>query len=142
MELDKVAICHYYYQPTIYFPTIMSPEFNRKLATQITITPAAAQQFGNLVAQESDVIGVRIFVGGGGCSGMKYGMTFADKSSQYDSILHLANLDVYIDAVALGFLTGVEIDFVTEGANKNFVFKNAFAATGGASTCGSCSGAG
>ena len=51
-------------------------------------------------------------------------------------------LTLYVDAVALGFLNGVEIDFVQQGLGSSFVFKNAFAATGGSGACGGCGGAG
>ena len=60
----------------------------------------------------------------------------------YDCVLELDGMKMYIDAVALGFLEGVEIDYRSEGANKNFVFKNAFAISGGSGTCGGCGGAG
>jgi iron-sulfur cluster insertion protein len=49
---------------------------------------------------------------------------------------------VYVDAVALSYLEGVEIDFQTQGANRSFVFKNVFANSGGSGTCGSCGAAG
>lgn len=112
--------------------------FNTQLTNEINVSASAIEQFIALTEHEPDVIGVRVFVSGGGCSGMKYGMTFVEQSHPYDCVLKACGMHIYVDAVTLGFLSGVEIDYVTEGANKNFVFKNAFAQTGGASTCGSC----
>lgn len=117
-------------------------QFNSKLTDEINVSAAAIDQFITLTEQEDDITGVRIFVSGGGCSGMQYGMTFVEESHQYDCVLEAEGMNVYVDAVTLGFLNGVEIDYVTEGANKNFVFRNAFASSGGSATCGSCGAAG
>ena len=112
--------------------------FNTQLTDEINVSEAAIDQFISLTADEPDIAGVRIFVSGGGCDGMKYGMTFVEESHQYDCVLESKGLNVYVDAVTLSFLAGVEIDYVTEGISKNFVFRNAFAQIGGAATCGSC----
>ena len=116
------------------------PEFNTQIGDEITIHPAAQAKLLELVNAEEDINGVRIYVSGGGCSGMSYGMTFAQGPSTYDAILEQDGLTLYIDAVALGFLNGVEIDFVEQNMGASFVFKNAFAATGGSGSCGGCSG--
>jgi iron-sulfur cluster insertion protein len=50
--------------------------------------------------------------------------------------------DVYVDAVALNFLRGVEIDYVERPTGASFVFNNAFSITGGSGTCGACGAAG
>jgi len=72
---------------------------------------------------------------------MTYGMTFSEALGEHDAILEQDGLTLYVDAVALGFLNGVEIDFVQQGVGASFVFKNAFAATGGSGACGGCGGA-
>ena len=113
-------------------------QFNTQLSNEINISEAAIKEFINLTEQEPDIVGVRIFVSGGGCSGMQYGLTFVEETHEYDCILKANGMNIYVDAITLSFLTGVEIDYVTEGVNKNFVFRNAFAATGGDATCGTC----
>ena len=123
--------------------TIMSEtQFNNQLSNEITVSPEAIEQLIALTRDEPDVNGVRIFVSGGGCGGMSYGMTFVDQPNQYDCVLERDGMNIYIDAVALGFLEGVEIDYKSQGVNKSFVFKNVFANTGGAGTCGACGAAG
>ncbi len=97
--------------------------FNTQLTDEINVSEAAIDQFISLTADEPDIAGVRIFVSGGGCDGMKYGMTFVEESHQYDCVLESKGLNVYVDAVTLSFLAGVEIDYVTEGMNKNFVLE-------------------
>ncbi len=116
--------------------------FNTRLSDEIQISPAAATQLSALIEDEEGVEGIRIYVSGEGCSGMSYAMTFVEKPNQYDSVLELNGIKMYVDAIALGFLEGVEIDYKSEGLNESFVFKNAFAQSGGSGTCGGCGGAG
>ena len=117
-------------------------QFNTHLNDEIKISPAAAEQLSSLIDNEEGVDGIRIYVSGGGCSGMTYGMTFVEEPNQYDCLLEMDGMKMYVDAVALGFIEGIEIDYQTEGLNQSFVFKNVFANSGGSGTCGGCGGAG
>jgi iron-sulfur cluster insertion protein len=116
--------------------------FNARLNDEIKVSPAAAEQLSSLLDDEEGIDGIRIYVSGEGCSGMTYSMTFVEEPHRYDCLLQLDGLKMYVDAVTLGFMDGVEIDYQTEGLNKSFVFKNAFANSGGSGTCGGCGGAG
>ena len=115
--------------------------FNAQLTNEINVTPEAVKQLVALTENEDGVNGVRIFVSGGGCGGMSYGMTFVDQPTGFDTTWEQEGLKVHVDAVALGFLEGVEIDYQTEGANASFVFKNVFANTSSGGACGGCGGA-
>jgi iron-sulfur cluster insertion protein len=118
------------------------PEFNTTITDEIKVMPAAHEKLVELLNSEEEINGVRIFVSGGGCGGMTYGMTFSETPLAHDSILNVDGLTLYVDAIALSFLSGVEIDFVQQGMGASFVFKNAFAATGGSGTCGACGASG
>ena len=117
-------------------------QFKTNLTDEIKVSPEAVEQLIAITEKEPDISGVRIFVAGGGCGGMTYGMTFVEQPNDLDCVLETNGMNIYVDAVALGFLEGVEIDFKTQGVNKSFVFKNVFANTGGAGTCGACGAAG
>jgi len=117
-------------------------QFNSRLSDEIKVSPEAIEQLIAITKDEDDVNGVRIFVSGGGCGGMSYGMTLVEQPGKYDCVLENDGLNLYVDAVALGFLEGVEIDYKTQGVNKSFVFKNVFAKSGGSGTCGACGAAG
>ena len=119
----------------------MSVQFNSNLTDQVSVSPDAQQQLLALVDEEEDISGVRIFVSGGGCGGMTYGMTFVEEPTSFDCVKDADGLNIYVDSVALQYLNGVEIDYTIQGANKSFVFKNVFSSTGGSGTCGSCGGA-
>ena len=116
--------------------------FNPTLNDEITIEPAALEQLIKLTENEENIAGVRVFINGGGCSGMTYGMTFIEEPSKYDCVLENDGLNLYIDSVALSFLEGMEIDYKSEGVNKNFVFRNVFTNSSSGGSCGGCGGAG
>lgn len=107
--------------------------------TDVRLTPAAASKLAELLAgAESGINGIRVFVAGGGCGGMAYGMTYAEGVTEYDSTLQGNGYNLIVDAVSLNFLRGCEIDF----AQDSFVFNNVFQAVGGSGTCGGCGGGG
>ena len=109
-------------------------------SSDINISTAASAKLAELFVEVGDEMeAIRIFVSGGGCSGMSYGMTFSDDRTAYDSVLDTGEYKIYVDAVALNYMRGVEIDFVDKGMGEaSFVFNNIFAATGGSGGCGSC----
>ena len=111
---------------------------------EIKVSAGAAEQLERLLSEagDDDIEAVRIYVAGGGCSGMTYGMTFTDRRTGYDRVYEGDGYRVYVDAIALNYLKGVEIDFVTRETGATFVFNNVFRATGGSGTCGSCGMAG
>jgi iron-sulfur cluster insertion protein len=118
------------------------PEYKSTITDEVNVTSSAQEKLIELLNAEEEVNGVRIFVSGGGCGGMTYGMTFAEAPTQFDSILEKNGLTIYVDAVALSYLAGVEIDYVEQGMGASFVFRNVFAATGGSGTCSACGAAG
>ena len=113
-------------------------QFNHTLTDEIKVSPEAIKQLIAITESETDVAGVRIFVQGGGCGGMEYGMTLVEKSNQYDCVLQANGINIYVDTIALSFLEDVEIDYQVQGVNESFVFKNAFAQSDGTGTCGTC----
>jgi iron-sulfur cluster assembly accessory protein len=110
-------------------------QFDNKITNEVSISPMALEQLTAIANQEEDMAGIRIYVSGGGCGGMTYGMTMVEKPNKYDCVLENTGLNLFVDSVALGFLEGIEIDYREDGPNSSFVFKNAFASSGGA--CGS-----
>lgn len=118
------------------------PEYKSTITDEVNVTSSAQEKLVELLNAEEEVNGVRIFVSGGGCGGMTYGMTFAEAPTEFDSVLQKDGLTMYVDAIALSYLKGVEIDYVEQGLGASFVFRNVFAATGGAGTCSACGAAG
>jgi iron-sulfur cluster assembly accessory protein len=110
---------------------------------ELRVSPTAAEQLKSLLASADDgVAGIRIYVSGGGCGGMTYGMTYAESIGPFDKTLDRDGVKIMVDAVALNFLHGCDVDFAGDGPNKSFVFNNVFKSVGGSGTCGGCGGGG
>jgi len=109
-------------------------------ADDVIITPAADEQLAKLFSgvDDDDIEAIRVYVAGGGCGGMTYGMTFTDRKTDYDKVLKGDGYLFYVDIVALNFLRGVEIDYATRDTGATFVFNNVFQTTGGSGLCGAC----
>lgn len=109
---------------------------------QINITPAAKKKLAELLSDtDSDIDVIRVYVSGGGCSGMQYGLTFSEDETEYDSVYEGEGFKVLVDTFALAYMQGCEIDFQDQGANASFVFNNVFQAVGGSGGCSGCGGA-
>ena len=110
----------------------------------LTLTPPAQSKMGELFEQVEDgVQGVRVFATPGGCSGISFGMTFADAINGNDGVREFAGFKVIVDDGTLQYLRGVEIDFVDRGdGNATFVFNNLPPVGGGSGGCGSCGSSG
>lgn len=117
---------------------VVMPKFEAT-PTDISFTPSAAAKLAELI-QQADMpdVAVRIFVSGGGCGGMNYGMTYAEAPTPHDSVFSGQGYKVYVDAVALSYLMGTQVDFVDHGRQASFVFNNVFKSVGGSGTCGTC----
>lgn len=75
---------------------------------------------------------LRVFVQGGGCSGMQYGFTFDESQNEDDFEIPCADFKVLVDAMSMQYLQGAEIDFKDDIQGQQFVIKNPNAQT----TCG------
>ncbi|MEE9448000.1 MAG: iron-sulfur cluster assembly accessory protein [Arenicellales bacterium] len=105
----------------------------------IAVTDTAKEKVAGLLKDAGNqVAAVRVYVYGGGCSGMKYGMTFAEQKEETDSMMEEGDVKIVVDPVALGFLKGAEIDYADDGVNASFVFNNVFQSVGGSGSCGGC----
>ncbi len=110
--------------------------------SDLVVTDAAKDKISRLINDTNgDASAVRIYVSGGGCSGMNYGMTFTEKAEARDSAMSDGDgFQLVVDPFALSFLGGAEVDYVDDGVNATFVFNNVFQAVGGSGACGGCGG--
>ncbi len=120
------------------------PEYPKNISGDyITITPACETQLAAIMQDaDKEFTGLRVFVEGGGCNGLTYGMTYVEESTEYDSVLQCEGFQLVVDAVALNVLRGCEIGYEKQGANEVFVFNNVFQSVGGSGTCSGCGGSG
>jgi len=99
----------------------------------ITITENATIKLRDILAEENNPdLKLRIFVQGGGCSGMSYGFTLDEEQNEDDFALDESGVQVLVDAMSMQYLTGAEIDYRDDLMGSNFSIKNPNAQT----TCG------
>ena len=111
--------------------------------SDLEVTQSAQDKLAEIISQtDEDVSSIRIYISGGGCGGMSYGMTFTEAQTDFDTILHFDSFKVLVDVVALNYLKGAQIDYIQEEGRERFVFNNVFAETGGTGACGGCGAAG
>lgn len=112
-------------------------------SNEVNLTEAALAKMGELISDaDEELTAIRIYVSGGGCGGMQYGLTFAEDATDIDSVLETEGFRLLVDPVALNYLQGCTIDFATQGPNSSFVFKDVFQAVGGSGACSACGASG
>lgn len=78
----------------------------------IVLTEAAAQVVRNLlVEKEAPDHGLRIFVAGGGCSGLQYGMALEGESRPSDHVIEHEGVQIFVDPTSMMYLTGAVVDY-------------------------------
>ncbi|CAN1558238.1 sufA Fe-S cluster assembly scaffold protein [Fimbriimonadaceae bacterium] len=123
----------------------------------ITLTERAEVELADLIkSQGKDNAALRVWVAGGGCSGLQYGMALDDNSPEEDDKLFEQNgIKILVDAISLSYMEGSHVDYVDDVLGGGFKIENpnatsscgcgsSFKAEGegavaGGGGCGSCS---
>ncbi len=92
----------------------------------ITVTPVAAEKLSGILSQKGldDTHGLRVFVKGGGCGGMQYGMTFDDTTREGDEVYEQHGLRLLIDPTSLFYIDGSNIDYIDNLMGGGFHIDN------------------
>ncbi|HZN43842.1 MAG TPA: iron-sulfur cluster insertion protein ErpA [Nitrospiraceae bacterium] len=110
----------------------MSRQSMRKGEVMITVSSMAEGKIRELMQEEQDTIGLRVFVKGGGCHGYQYGMSFETKMSEDDTVVEKGDVKIIMDSQSAPMLAGAEVDYVDALQGSGFAIKNPQAKT----TCG------
>lgn len=96
------------------------------MASALTLTDAAAERLRSLIdARAPDATGVlKLGVAAKGCSGLKYSLDFAPAAGKYDEWVEEKGVRLAIDAQAVMFVLGSEMDYVDDKLQAGFVFRN------------------
>lgn len=91
----------------------------------LTVTSAAVSIIKNLLEQR-DIPNhaLRVFVTGGGCSGMQYGMAFQEEAEAGDTVVSADGIRLLIDATSMMYLNGATIDYVDSLIGGGFRIDN------------------
>jgi iron-sulfur cluster insertion protein len=99
----------------------------------ITVSEQAASKIQDIIAEENNAnLKLRVFVQGGGCSGMSYGFTLDEVQNEDDWDLEISGVRVLVDSMSSGYLQGAELDYKEDQYGSQFTIKNPNAQT----TCG------
>ena len=91
----------------------------------ITVTPKAAEKVKEFMKQEGkDDLFLRVYVSGGGCSGLSYGMGFEEKSDEDDTVIEEHGVKLLIDSYSSRHLKGTEIDYIESLMGAGFKINN------------------
>lgn len=94
-------------------------------APAMTLTPAAENKLRELLQQRNiPNHGLRVFVAGGGCSGLQYGMAFEAQARDFDTVVNQNGVKLFIDPTSLMYLSGASIDFVDSLMGGGFRIDN------------------
>ena len=91
----------------------------------IKLSENAANRIKEIMSSaEKDALGVRVSVKSGGCAGMSYVMEYAKESKKNEEVIEDKGVKVFIDANAIMYLLGTEMDYKKDKFSSQFVFKN------------------
>jgi len=90
----------------------------------ITITKNAIKRFKQNLEKNPDAVGLRISIKATGCNGYSYILDYASEVNQNDELCKISDISFLVDQESLPYIKGTEIDFIDEGFNQVFKFKN------------------
>ena len=102
-------------------------------SVDIGFSDRAAGKVAELISGEgNELLKLRVFITGGGCSGFSYGFTFDEDVAADDAVVERAGVTMLVDAMSYQYLAGAEIDYREDLQGAQFVVTNPNAS----STCG------
>ncbi len=90
----------------------------------ISLTPSAAERVQHYLVKRGKGVGLRLGVTQTGCSGYSYVINYADEIDASDVVFEDKGVKVIVDPDALPLIDGTEVDFVKNGLNEAFSFRN------------------
>ena len=90
----------------------------------VTLAPAALQRVQGYLAETAGAVGLRLGVKRTGCSGWGYVVDLTSDMRAGDTVFEQDGVRVLVDTESLALVDGTEIDFLKQGLNEQFVFRN------------------
>ena len=90
----------------------------------ISISDTAAKHVSEQLMSRGHGLGIRVGVTTTGCSGMAYVLEFVDALDIGDQVFEDQGVKIIVDPKSLAYIDGTEMDFVKQGVNEGFEFKN------------------
>lgn len=90
----------------------------------ISLTEPAALRVRSYLQDRGSGVGLRVGVKKTGCNGFAYVINYADEIDPADAVFEDFGVKVVVDQKSLKLIDGTEVDFVKEGLNEAFRFRN------------------
>jgi iron-sulfur cluster assembly protein len=90
----------------------------------ISLTESAANRVKSFLSARGHGVGLRLGVRKTGCSGFAYVINYADEVQPTDLVFEDRGVKVFVDPGSLSLLDGTQVDFVKQGLNEAFRFRN------------------
>jgi iron-sulfur cluster assembly protein len=90
----------------------------------ITLTESAATRVKDYLARRGSGLGIRVGVKRTGCSGWAYVIDYEDNPGEDDIVFEHQEVRVFVAPEHLGLIDGTEVDFLKQGLNEAFRFRN------------------
>ena len=90
----------------------------------ITVTSTAAKRIRRNLEQRGKGMGIRLGVKTTGCSGLAYVLEYVDELSPSDTAFEQDGFVIVVDPKSLLVMDGLEVDYVRQGLNEGFEFRN------------------
>ncbi|HEY7672516.1 MAG TPA: iron-sulfur cluster assembly protein IscA [Gammaproteobacteria bacterium] len=90
----------------------------------VSLTQSAADRIRSYLATRGRGVGLRVGVKKTGCSGYAYVVDYADAVAADDVVFEQGGVRIVVDAESLALIDGTEVDFVKQGLNEAFKFRN------------------
>jgi iron-sulfur cluster assembly protein len=104
---------------------MITDQVTTEVTDVVTLTPVASAKVRELLEAEGNPdLALRVYVAGGGCSGLQYGMALDDSVLEGDTVVQCDGLRVLIDEESIGFLYGSEIDYIESLMQAGFQVNN------------------
>lgn len=110
-------------QPTGSEPTGITPTGEHKPLLSLTDAAVEKVKFFAKTMPDSEGKPLRIFVGGGGCSGFQYGFQF-DEKREGDNVLETGGIQVVVDPQSATYLRDSTVDYVEDFRGAGFSVTN------------------
>jgi iron-sulfur cluster assembly protein len=90
----------------------------------ISLTQSAAHRVKTYLEKRGRGLGLRVGVRKTGCSGYAYVIDYADSIDADDRVFEEGGVKVIIDQKSLALIDGTQVDFIKDGINEAFKFRN------------------
>ncbi len=90
----------------------------------VSLTKNAAEHVNKYLEERGSGVGIRLAIKTTGCSGLMYVLEPVDEPQPEDIQFTSQGIDVYVDPKSMVYIDGTEMDYVKQGLNEGFEFKN------------------